>query len=73
MFHDRKVFQSLEKPHCEFHEIGQMLVNLVSDGAVMEDLTPHLRDLSENSMEVLGMLQALENEGLMDMHSAHSE
>lgn len=72
MFHDRKVFQSLEKPHCEFHEIAQMLVKLVSDGAVMEDLTPHLRDLSEKSIVVLGKLQALENEGLMDMHVAHS-
>ena len=73
MFQHLEVFQSLEKPHCEFHEIGQMLVNLVSDGAVMEDLTPYLRDLSEKSAEVLGVLHALETDGLMDMHSAHNE
>lgn len=73
MFRDRKVFQSLEKSHYQFHEIGQMLVNLVSDGAVMKDLTPHLRDLSEKSTEVLSALQELENEGLIDMHTAHNE
>ncbi len=73
IYHDHEIFQSLEKPHCEFHEIGQMLAKLVSEGAVMENLTPHLRDLSEKSAEVLGKLQALENEGLMDMHSAHGK
>ncbi len=73
MYHELKAFQSLEKPHCEFHEIGQMLVKLVSEGADIKDLTPHLRELSEKSAEVLGQLHILENEGLLDMHSAHSE
>ena len=73
VFHESKAFQSLEKPHSEFHEIGQILVKLVSDGAVMKDLAPHLLNLSEKSMEVLRKLQALEDEGLMDMCSAHDE
>lgn len=71
MFQDRQSFLDLEKPHCEFHDTGALLVSLVRDGAGMEDLTPHLRNLSESSMEVLGRLQTLENEGLMDMSTAH--
>lgn len=73
MFRDRPSFRNLEKPHRAFHEIGKLLVNLVGDGAGMGDITAHLRDLSERSMEVLGLLHALELEGLMDMHVAHDD
>ncbi|MBY0579360.1 MAG: EAL domain-containing protein [Burkholderiales bacterium] len=70
MFKDRQSFLDMEKPHCEFHDIGILLVDLVRDGAGIEDLTPHLRTLSEHSMEILGKLQALEIEGLMDMNAS---
>lgn len=73
IFKDRVSFQQLEKPHCEFHEVGTTLVKLVADGADIEMLTPKLRELSELSMKVLGHLQTLENEGLMDMHAAHDD
>lgn len=72
LFHDRQAFQNLEQPHHQFHETGRLLAKLVEDGAGMEDLTTHLRDLSEHSMAVLSQLQTLENEGLLDMHSAHN-
>lgn len=73
VFHERKSFQELAQPHCDFHDVGIRLVNMVAEGACLEDLTPHLRELSEHSMVVLSKLQELENEGLMDMHSAHEE
>jgi EAL domain-containing protein (putative c-di-GMP-specific phosphodiesterase class I) len=73
MFRDRPSFRNLEKPHFAFHDIGKLLVNLVRNGAGMGDITAHLRDLSERSMEVLGLLHALELEGLMDMHVAHDD
>jgi EAL domain-containing protein (putative c-di-GMP-specific phosphodiesterase class I) len=68
MFSARTVFQELEQPHEELHRIGQLLVKLVSDGANMEVLTPHLQKLSASSMEVLSKLQNLEDEGLTDLH-----
>jgi hypothetical protein len=71
MFRDRKVFHELEQPHCQFHEVGELLVNLVGDGASLEDITALMRKLSELSMEVMANLQILENEGLSDMHAAH--
>lgn len=73
MFRNRQSYRDLEKPHCNFHDTGILLVQLVQDGADMADLTPHLRNLSETSMDVLGQLQVLENEGLVDMHAAHHE
>ncbi|MDD2685324.1 MAG: EAL domain-containing protein [Gallionella sp.] len=73
VFKDRHAFQQLEKPHCDFHNVGQELVRLVGSGASIEMLTPKLSELSSLSMVVLGHLQTLENEGLMDMHAAHRE
>lgn len=73
VFHECNSFQELAQPHCDFHEVGVKLVSMVSEGAGLEDLTPHLRELSEHSMVVLNKLQELENEELMDMHSAHEE
>jgi hypothetical protein len=68
MFHERTAFQELEHPHDELHKIGQLLVELVENGANMEILTPYLQKLSARSMEVLSKLQNLEDEGLTDMH-----
>lgn len=73
MFQDRPSFQKLEKPHIEFHSIGKSLVNLVANGASMEDIASHLRELSERSMEVLGLLHTLEIEGMIEMHVAHDD
>lgn len=73
IFRDRHAFKNLAEPHFEFHEIGKALVNLVESGASMDDITPHLRKLTESSMEVLGALQALETEGMVDLHEAHEE
>lgn len=73
MFQDRDTFQKLAKPHFEFHTIGRMLVEMVGDGASMEDIASHLREFSERSMEVLGLLHALEIEGMIDMHVAHDD
>lgn len=72
LFKERQAFRELEEPHCKFHESGRLLAQLVEDGAAIEDLTLHLRELSELSMEVLSQLQMLENEGLQDMHQAHN-
>ncbi len=68
MFHNRIVFQALEHPHDELHKTGQLLVQLVGDGANMKTLTPYLQKLSASSMEVLNKLQNLEDEGLTDIH-----
>lgn len=71
IFADLRSYRDLEKPHHDFHEIGQKLVQLVAEGAGIEDLAPSLRELSEYSMDVLSQLQILENEGLLDMHAAN--
>ena len=73
MFQDRQAYQDLEKPHRELHEVGALLVNMVGEGGTMEAITPHLRKLSECSMEVLRCLQELENEGLKDTNATQSE
>ncbi|HEX5338125.1 MAG TPA: EAL domain-containing protein [Gallionella sp.] len=73
LFRDRPSFSELEKPHCEFHQVGKKLVDMVAAGANLEELTPNLRELSEHSMQVLSKLQSLENEGLFDMHHAHEQ
>ncbi len=70
-FAHRQSFQEVEKPHQAFHEVGVRLTQLVADGAKMDALMPELRLLSEYSMEIMGKLQTLENEGLQDMHAAH--
>ena len=68
MLHDRVAFQELEFPHDDLHKIGQLLVEMVGNGAKMETLTPYLQKMSARSMEVLNKLQNLEDEGLTDMH-----
>lgn len=68
MFQNRIAFQELEFPHDDLHKIGQLLVEMVGNGAKMETLTPYLQKLSASSMEVLSKLQNLEDEGLTDMH-----
>lgn len=73
MFQNRETFQKLAKPHLEFHAIGRELVAMVGDGASMAEIAPLLREFSERSMEVLGLLHALEIEGLIDMHVAHED
>jgi hypothetical protein len=73
IFVDRTPFLAVDEPHRQFHEIGKTLIEMVTEGASMEDLTPHLRELSDASMLVMRHLQTLENEGLMDMHIAHAE
>jgi hypothetical protein len=73
VFNERKSYQELEQPHCEFHKVGLRIVKMVADGASLEELNPQLRDLSEHSMSVLNKLQTLENEGLIDMQSTHQQ
>lgn len=73
VFQDRETFQRLAKPHFEFHTLGRLLVGMVGEGASMEDIAAHLREFSERSMEVLGLLHALEIEGMIDMHVAHDD
>lgn len=73
IFQERQAFRNLEKPHITFHDIGKFLINLVEDGASMEDIAPHLREFSERSIEVLGLLHTLEIEGLIEMHVAHDD
>jgi hypothetical protein len=70
---DRKSFAELEQAHCDLHEIGLLLVKKVAEAADLEQLTPHLRELSRYSMSVLRKLQMLEDERLIDMHSSHGE
>ena len=73
MFRDRQSFRSLEKPHTELHNIGRSLVELVSGGASMQEAFPLIRELSERSMEIMGLLHTLEIEGMMDMLTAHED
>ena len=70
MFHHHTIFQELEQPHDELHQIGKLLVNLIREGADMETLTPYLQRLSASSMNVLNKLQNLEDEGLTGLHKA---
>lgn len=68
MFKERPYFQALDQPHCELHEVGEQLVQMVREGASLKEITPHLRTLSECSIHVLSLLQSLENEALGDLH-----
>lgn len=73
LFSGRPSFRALDEPHHAFHEVGFRLVEMVAGGAVLDELTPLLRELSDHSMQVMNCLQSLENEGLVDMHQLHSE
>lgn len=66
-FADKATFRAIEVPHTAFHKSGLQLLDMVAQGAEMDAVIPVLREMSEYSLSILGKLQALENEGLMDL------
>lgn len=64
-------FRALDIPHRELHRIGSSLVERVKAGAELSEITPHLKVLTECSMALLGLLEALEDLGLTEMHRSH--
>lgn len=70
-FKDCPYFSAIEEPHAKFHQIGQQLIQIASDGGSMHELTPLLTEFSDCSAIILDCLQKLEQKGLVDMHSAH--
>ncbi|MFH0933589.1 MAG: EAL domain-containing protein [Pseudomonadota bacterium] len=73
VFRNHPSFCALDEPHRAFHEVGKKMSARVNGGAMLDELTPLLRELSDRSMQVMNCLQTLENEGLVDMHLAHAE
>lgn len=71
IFSNHTAFLALDVPHRELHRIGSRLVERVKAGAHLSEITPHLKDLTECSMALLGLLESLEDLGLTEMHCAH--
>jgi EAL domain-containing protein (putative c-di-GMP-specific phosphodiesterase class I) len=71
IYSNHAAFLALDVPHRALHEIGSRLVQRVKAGANLSEITSHLNDLTECSMTVLGLLEALEDFGLAEMHTAH--
>ncbi|MBF0218788.1 MAG: EAL domain-containing protein [Gammaproteobacteria bacterium] len=65
-FRGHAVFDALEKPHQELHEIAQQLVEAVQNEPDREKITTLLRQLTQKSGEVLAILQELENEAILE-------
>ena len=59
-------FDALDEPHRQLHVIGQELVAAMGQGASRERITELLRRLTRQSGVVLGLLQELENEALLE-------
>lgn len=59
-------FDALDEPHRQLHVIGQELVAAMGQGASRELITELLRRLTRQSGVVLGLLQELENEALLE-------
>lgn len=70
-FKECRIFHSIEEPHQKFHGIGRQLIQIVTQGGTMRELTPLLTEFSDYSATILERLQQLEHKGLMDMHIAH--
>lgn len=70
-FKDCPIFQSIENPHQKFHEIGTQLIQTVTVGGTMRELTPLLNEFSDYSATIMDCLHQLEHKGLLDMHLAH--
>lgn len=70
-FNDSPLFAAIEEPHEKFHNLGGQLIQIISKGGNMHDLTPLLTEFSDHSAIILDRLQKLEHKGLMDMHLAH--
>jgi EAL domain-containing protein (putative c-di-GMP-specific phosphodiesterase class I) len=59
-------FDALEKPHQELHQLGRQLIDAISQDITRDEITKLLRQLTKKSGEVLGLLQELENEALLE-------
>jgi len=52
-FEDNKLYNLVEKPHKELHEIGHNLLNRASEHCEWEEFNELIQALSKKSMEVL--------------------
>ncbi len=59
-------FDALETPHRQLHELGTELVNAANQSVSRDEITRLLRLLTRKSGEVLGLLQELENDALLE-------
>jgi EAL domain-containing protein (putative c-di-GMP-specific phosphodiesterase class I) len=71
IFSNQTEFVALDDSHRRLHDIGSNLVERVKAGAPLSDITPLLKELSKCSMRMLGLLEALEDVGLAEMHRIH--
>jgi hypothetical protein len=70
-FSDQAIFLAIDVPHRKLHELGANLVEQVQAGAQLHDVAPLLHDLNECSKVLLGLLQALEEAGIAELHRPH--
>ncbi len=69
LFDTVESYTQLEQPHIELHKIGEALLVAAQSQCSMVELTRLIQNLSEKSLHVLEMLQALENHLHMDQYS----
>ncbi|OQX31974.1 MAG: hypothetical protein B0D96_10050 [Candidatus Sedimenticola endophacoides] len=67
------LFDKLEAPHRRLHEIGAELVEAANRGADGARITSLMRSLSEQSAQVIRILQELENNELSQLQQEHPE
>lgn len=54
-------YDQLEEPHNRLHEIGTELLNRSKQDAPKDEITSLMRQLTEQSMQVISLLQQMEN------------
>jgi EAL domain-containing protein (putative c-di-GMP-specific phosphodiesterase class I) len=64
VYREHPVFQALEAPHRQLHEIATRLIRKVQRGAELADIRAGLSSLTACSVELVGLLQALEDDGM---------
>lgn len=69
VFSDVESYRQLEQPHMELHAIGKDLLQAARDHCSMTELAALIQQLSEKSLQVLEVLQALENSLHVDQYS----
>jgi EAL domain-containing protein (putative c-di-GMP-specific phosphodiesterase class I) len=66
-FRDHPVFQELDGPHRQLHQLANRLIKQVEEGAGLAEVTPELHGVTACSVELVGLLEELEDYGITQM------
>jgi EAL domain-containing protein (putative c-di-GMP-specific phosphodiesterase class I) len=66
-FRDHPVFQAFDAPHRQLHKLTARLIKQVQEGAGLADITPELQAVTACSVELVGLLEALEDYGITQL------